>query len=310
MNKLSNNKVKIYILSYNRPDYLREAINSLLIQDFREGDIVVSDNSINDQVFLMMSIEFFNINYIRRSPSLLAHEHFAAVVNETDAEFVFILHDDDRYCTEFLARQLSMIQSDISLAAVSCNGYLINSEGFRQAGHVLPISRSVETYSRSYEVAMRYACSSCIPLSPTIYRSSIIKKIQLRTEFLKVMDAVLFCDLADQGLVAINNEPLYECRIHGEQDSSYFTLAVMEKLDDFFLTRPSSCNEERVKLIELLMMQRAGRYIKHILRDFLNGKKSSIKLLFKDNKITFLILLKVIFRSLLKVIFNKKVFRI
>jgi glycosyltransferase involved in cell wall biosynthesis len=293
--KINKYSLQIYILSRNRCDYLREAINSVLSQSFKNYTLIVSDNSDDDNVQVMMFNEFPNIDYIRRLPVIDAAKHFEEIVKESEGEFILLLHDDDRVCNGLLREQLKILNENQEIVAISSNGYLIDTNGNRKSRYVIPLGKKLETYNRSSQVAMRYSKNSCIPLSPTIYRSSVIKKLKLREELGKVLDAALFCDLADIGLVAINPEPLYECRVHSGQDSSHIPLDLLDRLEIFFETRKCISEIERSNLHLSLKRQHAERYLKKIIKEMGKGNFSQISELLKDNSVTFVNLCYVIF---------------
>lgn len=299
--KIKKPSLYVYILSHNRCDYLREAINSVLSQSFRDYILIVSDNSDDDRVQAMMINEFPNIEYIRRRPVMEANQHFETIIKETDGDFILLLHDDDRVCDGLLKKQLNILNNNQEIVAISCNGYLINDNGIRKSRYVTSLGKNLEIYSRSSQVAMRYSKNSCIPLSPAIYRSSVIKKVSLREDLGKVWDAALFCDLADIGQVAINPEPLYECRVHSGQDSSHIPLDLLDKLEIFFETRKCISEIERSNLHSSLKRQHADRYLKKTVKEVARGNFSLIDVLLTDDRVTAVNLCYVVFLH----IFNK-----
>lgn len=284
--KIKKSSLQIYILSRNRCDYLREAIGSVLSQSYKEYKLIVSDNSDDNRVQMMMINEFPNIDYIRRLPVIDATRHFEAIVEESEGEFVLLLHDDDRVCDGLLKEQLNILNKRQEIVCLSCNGYIIDANGVRKSRYVTPLGKKLEIYSRSSQVAMRYAKNSCIPLSPTIYRSSVIKKVRLREELGKVLDAALFCDLADIGHVAVNPEPLYECRVHSNQDSSYLPVDLLDKLDVFFETRKCFSEIERSNLRASLKRHYVERHLKKAVRGIVKGNFSQINDLLTDDRVS------------------------
>lgn len=293
--------MQIYILSRNRCDYLREAVNSVLSQSFKDYKLIVSDNSDDNRVQMMMINEFPNVEYIRRLPAIDAIRHFKAIVKECEDEFVLLLHDDDKVCDGLIKEQLNILKKKKEIVALSCNGYQIDANGVRKSRYVTSLGNKLEIYSRSAQVAMRYAKNSCIPLSPTIYRSSIIKGLRLRVELGKVLDAAIFCDLADIGHVAINPKPLYECRVHPYQDSSYLPVDLLDKLEVFFETRNCISEIERSNLRRSLKRHYVDRHLKKTVREIAKGNFSQINDLLRDDRVSMIN----VFYVILLHIFNK-----
>src|SRR5450830_705449 len=101
--------VDIRILSHNRCDYLREAIKSVLLQNIKDYVLTVSDNSDNDRVAFMLSQDFPQVSYIKRDPGLNVIQHFQVNIQESKCQFIMLLHDDDRLCSDFLEKQLRIL---------------------------------------------------------------------------------------------------------------------------------------------------------------------------------------------------------
>jgi hypothetical protein len=207
--------------------------------------------------------------------------NFQRAMNACDTQYLMMLHDDDRLCENFLESQVQLLKDNEKISAVSCNGYLIDEKGRRIGKTITPTkgTESVESFTSSGQVALKYASNSCIPFSPTIYRSDIARKVSLRDEFEKVVDAVFFCDLADNQAIAYQTRPLYECRLHAGQDSTHFSLDLMNDLGKFYSSRVCSTQSERDLLDILLQNQSAIRWLKRIALSLKNRKfKKTVEL--------------------------------
>ncbi len=53
MNSMQNERpfIQVYILCYNRPKFVKEAVASVLKQSYLNFEVIVSDNSTNNEVF-------------------------------------------------------------------------------------------------------------------------------------------------------------------------------------------------------------------------------------------------------------------
>ena len=257
------------ILSYNRADYLCEAIESILKQTFLPKEILIFDNGSDQVVFdrvrsyLPLGVEWFG-SEVNHS----AMWNFRRAVMTAKADFLFVLHDDDRLCPEFIEQQLYFLTSNPEIGAVTCNGYLINNLGQRNGKLLRQEIKpdGIEIYRTSAEVAIRYASDSCLPFSPVVYRRDFIRTVKPREEFGKVVDAVLFCELANLASLAYQLNPLYECRIHESQDSNFFPLAEMNKLTAYFENDTSGIPAARKELYNLLVRQHTSRQLMKILK--------------------------------------------
>jgi glycosyltransferase involved in cell wall biosynthesis len=261
--------VTVCILSYNRPIFLRETLLSVLAQTRLPEKIVIYDNGSDSSVYNnIKNLLGERVQWVGADVNYYALWNFRRAMHNTESQYVMMLHDDDRLCANFLESQIAFLDANLSLAAVSCNGYFIDEVGKRTGGTLAPISVNnlFELYECSGQVAIKYAGNSCIPFSPTIYRTDIAKKIDFREDFGKVIDAVYFCDLAEIASIGYQTAPMYESRLHSGQDSSYFPYDLMNQLEEFFISRTCTHDVEKSRLQQLLIKQHTARNIKQCLQ--------------------------------------------
>lgn len=289
--------ITVGIMSYNRSEYLREAVLSVLAQTRRPKSIVIYDNGSDKCVF--ESVEELLGGEVQWMGVDVNHPfiwNFNRVMFGNTSKYVMMLHDDDRLCPNFLEAQIGFLESDNSLVAVSCNGYFIDGEGNRNGRTLVPVvaNAPVELYRCSGQVALKYASNSCIPLSPTIYRRQLASAVKFREEFGKVCDAVYFCDMAEIGSIAYQTMPLYESRLHSGQDSSYFPYDLMNQLEQFFLSRKCITAAESEKLHNLLLAQHTTRNLKQIFQCLKMGNFLRVKFLLIDDKFRLIEAIKIV----------------
>lgn len=259
--------VSACILSYNRADYLCAAIESILQQTVKPAEILIFDNgsdaSVYDQVRPYMDR---GVAWIGSEINYSAVWNFRRAVAAAKSEFLFVLHDDDRLCSDFIEQQINYLSQNPDVGAVTCNGYLINERAER-TGRLLRqdgVAGEVEIYRSPAAVAIRYASDSCLPFSPVVYRAGFVRTQELREEYGKVVDAVFFCDLAKVGVLAFQMRPLYECRVHGAQDSNYFPTIELDRLTNYFESEACGSEAERRQLARQLVRQQTSRQLHRI----------------------------------------------
>jgi GT2 family glycosyltransferase len=288
MSKIEIIDLTVNILSFNRPTFLKEALFSVLSQTRLPKKIIIYDNGSLPIVFKTVEPYLSEITeWVGSEKNKPVLWNFKRALENTNTEFVMFLHDDDRLCPEFLNEQIKIMNENLDFVALSSNGFLIDQDGQRNGKYVMPSSleSNIEQYRNSGDVALKYAGSSCVPFSPAIYRSQILKDVKFRDDFGKVVDAVLFCDLAEHGVVACQTMPLYECRMHSGQDSSSFEYSLMIKLDKFFIKRKYSTISIEKKVIKLLSGNRSIRKIKLVFRSIINGNYYGVRVLKDENGI-------------------------
>lgn len=282
--------ISVFILSYNRPIYLRETVKSVFLQTRTPKTIAIFDNGSSDEVeeavrdFIELGVMWVGSDINRGS-----HWNTLRAIDAVSSRYFMLLHDDDRLDPVFLERQVRFMEENSAFSAVSCNGHLIDQNGMR-LGRTLAPTQARGRYQYFFsagEVAFKYAGNSCIPLSPTIYRTPMARSVAIREEFGKVADAVYFCDLATVGPIAYLDDPLYDCRIHPGQDSMVFPADLMNKLEFFFETRPLPDESHRPKLRLLLIQQHTARNMKLMLTRLKQRQFLPLFELFFDDRFKF-----------------------
>lgn len=283
--------ITVCILSYNRPTYLREALQSVLFQTKQPKRIAIYDNGSDQPTY--DSVKEFLGEHVQWVGSDINHSaiwNFCRAMQDCDTEYIALFHDDDRMCSGFLEAQIGLLEDHPEAIATSSNGYLIDENGNR-SGKTLEFFKegaSFELYQCSGQVALKYANSSCVPLSPAIYRCKLARSVAFREGFGKVSDAVYFCDLAEIGAIVYQIKPLYECRFHSGQDSSYFPYDQMNLLEDFFWSRNCFDKSEQNRLHKMLSKQHAARNIRQIAWAIKKMKFLDVLYLLLDKRFKFI----------------------
>ena len=101
----NNPKVTIGMPVYNGEAYIREALDSLLGQSYRDFELIISDNDSSDsteQICQLYSKRDDRIIYIRQKKNIGAAENFQFVLSKARGEFFMWAASDDRWNSEWL----------------------------------------------------------------------------------------------------------------------------------------------------------------------------------------------------------------
>lgn len=127
-------KVLIVIPTYNRPEYLRAALDSVLAQTYTNLEILISDDSTTDasekmlQEYLARDVR---IKYYRHSGFTMT-KNWAWIrkyIRESPLEYVNWLMDDDLFHPEKIARMMDCYLQMDGVALVTSYRKLIDSTG-------------------------------------------------------------------------------------------------------------------------------------------------------------------------------------
>ncbi len=232
---LDDIKIQIFIASFNRPIYLKEAIHSVLNQTAMSLiEIIVSDNSTNDDVQMMMEKDYSSVKYIKRQPSLPVDEHFKAIIGDVTSDFYMIFHDDDIMHSQLVENLYNKLLNDLNLVAIGANGWYYFEEKkiiptiyfslFKKTHFKNPVS-----FVQKYLIGLGVA-----PFSGYMYRSSVYNK-----SFINFDDGGKYSDLTfllkgfDFGSLLWLNTPMMYYRIHNNNDSGQVSFSDRDKLIKF-----------------------------------------------------------------------------
>ena len=212
----------IYILCYNRPDFARQSIQSVLAQTCTKYNLIVSDHSNNGSVESMVKEFFPNITYIRRSSSLKHLEHFNRCIDEVNADYYCLFHDDDIMAPSFVESMLKFIREHPNKAAYACNAY-IETDGKIEKRLAFLSQKQYEAFDGPKRLARRYFSRNQSGIAPNpsyIYNSRIVDKQRFIVDGGKYADVSLLLDIAQVGPIIWINKPLMTYRMHGNNIGS------------------------------------------------------------------------------------------
>ncbi len=288
------NKIQVYILCKNRLDFFKNTLSSVLNQNFKDYDLIISDNSDDDKIKNYIKSNNFKLKYIQRKKSFTAIEHYRVLIKEASKEFVIFLHDDDILETNYLFEVFNKITSNPDLVAVGCNAhYLRNdlklSKKFSNINQDIIISNLL-TLLRSY---MEINGLKHVPFPSYIYKTSKIKNNFIsEDEGGKYSDLFFLTKLINHGKIFWLSKPLMSYRIHSQNDSSFESI-----LDRINLIN-NICTEYNLHRKNNLIIQYKFKYLLSFYKkDLLKYKKRKI------------IVLKFLFFQLTNLFFLKNLFK-
>lgn len=214
--------VQLFIATHNRPGLLLNSLNSVLKQDFDSFEVIVSDNSTNDDTCnILKQYKDIRLKYIKRNPPLDPISHFNVILDEVDSEYFMIFHDDDEMYPFMLKSLFEKINLNSSVIAVGGNARIITTK--------LLTSRLIlkKKYGNSLicdrdQMAYRYLIKrGIVPFPSYMYRCEIAKKLRFIQEHGgKHCDVSFLLDVASLGSVYMLEKPLMNYNVSQGQDSN------------------------------------------------------------------------------------------
>jgi hypothetical protein len=238
--KSGASKLDVYILSRNRAVYLKQAIVSVLCNRSESFTLTVSDNSESDEVQELVKNEFQNIQFIRRKPVLSVYDHFNQVLNESQAEYLVVFHDDDIMMTNYVQEALRLIELDSSLVAVGVNALELH-EDEKTSKNYMKMEGKVFQLTSALQVLWPYisiAPMRAPPFPGYIYRRSLLTGCTLDpNKGGKYCDVSFLMSLLKQGPIGWSSQPLMYYRFHQSNDTKLHSVAAQIKLCNYFVAQ-------------------------------------------------------------------------
>jgi glycosyltransferase involved in cell wall biosynthesis len=127
--------VSILIPTHNRPDYLREAVQSARAQTYGHLDIVISDNGSGDaseasrELLADLLTEDPRIRYLRCPERDHYLDNWLHALSAARGDYVNFLMDDDLFHPRKVERMLGILHASPEVAFVTSFRQLIDAEG-------------------------------------------------------------------------------------------------------------------------------------------------------------------------------------
>ncbi len=145
--------VSILMPTHNRPDYAELALQSALAQTYPNIEIIVSDNSDDDQCerrFAPYLARHSNLKYAR-IPSCAPIENLQACYDRAHGEYVNYLMDDDLLHPDKIQKMMSFMLAKPTIGMVTSFRQLIDAHG----AEIAPIDGNERTFNVDTLIAGR-----------------------------------------------------------------------------------------------------------------------------------------------------------
>jgi glycosyltransferase involved in cell wall biosynthesis len=223
--------VSVGIPIYNGEKYLAETLDSLLAQNLRDFEIVISDNASTDrtpEICRCFQSKDSRIRYVRNDQNIGAALNFNRVVELSRAPLFHGGACDDLYAPLFLERCLDALDRDRGLVLSYSRTMMIDEQGqpllfdrdrncyLDRFGDFLmrPVPPHVAEADRP-EIRFRqvlWDMGWALPLSGVV-RKDVLLKTSLYSNYYGA-DKVLLAELALQGRFHQVNQDLFAKRVH------------------------------------------------------------------------------------------------
>src|SRR5438093_10311878 len=123
-------KVSVCIPTYNRSSYLTRTVSSVLEQTVEDFELFVVDNASDDDTSqVIAALKDKRIRYCRNESNLGMVGNWNRCVQLAQGEYVAILHDDDFWAEDYLARVVPLLDRHGNVGLVYSAAVVVDGDG-------------------------------------------------------------------------------------------------------------------------------------------------------------------------------------
>lgn len=127
---MNNPLVTVVISSYNRPAMLKSALQSVLAQTYAELEILVQDDSTNEDCYkVVQNFSDGRIVYSRNDPPLGTSANLCAGYKRAQGKYLCTLNDDDRYDPLYLRTMVTAMERNEDCSVAFSDHFIIDEYG-------------------------------------------------------------------------------------------------------------------------------------------------------------------------------------
>lgn len=126
---MNNSRVSIGMPVYNGEPFLRETLDAILAQTFRDFELIISDNASTDateQICREYAAQDKRISYSRNQQNIGASANFNRVFKLSSGEYFKWSAADDLHASDFLAKCVEILDRDRSVVLCHSQVQIIN----------------------------------------------------------------------------------------------------------------------------------------------------------------------------------------
>lgn len=231
--------ISVVLPVYNGRTYLRQAIESVLMQTHAPLELIAIDDGSTDDSAAILDEYGDRIVVIRQENSGVAAARNAGI-ERARGEFVAFLDQDDWWLPEKLARQTSMFARSERIGLVHTAVKYFNETLGREVGPQDPLARPETMAGDCYE---RLLLGNPLVNSSAMVRRSALDRVglcDLQISGNTVQDYDLWLRIAREYEFAYVAEPLTTFRLHGDQGHRDRRAMLGEELRLMLRHRPDS----------------------------------------------------------------------
>ncbi len=255
----------VFVVTYNRAEYLKLTLQSILEQTYKDFCLVVLDNaSTDDTKNIIDNIKDKRLIYLAHKKNIDAPNNMNTAINMALTQYFIIFHDDDLMMPQFIEKELDVIQK-YDFDILSCFAKHIDEYGNIQEYYRKTNNKPLSFTGSEYFKSFLNASPNTIYCPSVIYKNDFIKTHKLFFDYEKAglaCDAYLFFEIErNYGKIGIYPQELFFYRHHSQQGSNINKSTIQIKLfhclcnDIYYSKLLNTYKKQSLKFIFLVLVE-------------------------------------------------------
>lgn len=281
---MTNPKVSVIIPTYNRTDFLKLTIESIMNQSFQDFEIIVVDDGTPNEENLILCNKYHKVKYIKIKNSGGPAKPRNVGIKESQGKYLAFVDDDDIWLPTKLEKQVEILEENPDFGLVHSCCEVIDKEGNLQ-GQI--VGRPGTPEVKHGDVKMRMMGNWTVMMPTSFVRKEVINKVGFFNENMPAAleDAEFWIRCSFETKFYYLDEPLVLYRIHSSnisrENKEYINLPLFLKK-----VLKNKKNNNRINDSEYLIL--LNNLIKSQIKMLKLGFFSNLIFLFKLDPIWFL----------------------
>lgn len=225
----SNPRVSICVPTYNSALYLRQSLDSILSQSYKDFEVIVSDNASTDETVSILDeyAALYGIKVYRNEKNIGAIANFNRLVELAGGEYTAIYHSDDIYAGSIIEESVRVLDTDASIGLVSTMADVIDAEGaklydYRLHDGIKKLDKTVYDFEEAFLGVIGTRKNTIFFVTSTVMvRTGMYRELGLFNEpvYKCSVDYEMWLRIARKFRVSIIDQKLMSYRVHEKQGS-------------------------------------------------------------------------------------------
>lgn len=249
-------RVTIFLPVRNGERYIRETLDSIAQQTYRNFKVTLLDNESTDQsIEIALGYSDLDINVVKADRLLSLAENFNRAFKLVDTEFFCIMHADDVYEPHYLSEMCALMDENPQSLAGYCNITTIDETSKETRDLKYEVKNFYPVNSQSIEEQLRTIFSANLFCAPSIFfRKGVVKQIGYYNNYEFNLDWDYSLRILEHGARFVKCERrLFRYRIHSQQLTSHYVLSTKKYRErlDFLQDHKQVINSKNLDGVEI-----------------------------------------------------------